>query len=447
MFYIFNPEIHKKYKLLIIQFILIIGFILAPFSPIMADTKTELESQLKDIENQITLFEKELKNTKTEKKTLQNKISNLKKTQESLKLQIKKTALEINNLEIKITDTEKQIDKTKIKMAEAKNNLAEIIKQLNRKDSTTIVQILGSENNLAEFYNQIYDYIVMTDAIKDLSQTINKTQKELSIHQDGLEDKQDSQKNLLSLKTLQQKELVGALTEQSELLKETQGKEVIYQQNLEANKKKAAEIKSRIYELIGGGKQINFGTALELANWVSGVTGIRPAFLLAVLTQESNLGKNTGTCNRPGDPPEKSWKVIMKPTRDQEPFKTITEELGRNPDVTPVSCPMKNKDGSQLGWGGAMGPAQFIPSTWMGYRKKITAITGKSADPWDNRDAFLAAGIKLTADGANGTEDGDWKAAMKYFSGSTNTKYRFYGDNVIKTTNKYLADIADLNAK
>ena len=30
---------------------------------------------------------------------------------------------------------------------------------------------------------------------------------------------------------------------------------------------------------------------------------MRPAFLLAILTQESDLGKNVGTCNRAGDPP------------------------------------------------------------------------------------------------------------------------------------------------
>jgi membrane-bound lytic murein transglycosylase B len=168
------------------------------------------------------------------------------------------------------------------------------------------------------------------------------------------------------------------------------------------------------------------------------------AFLLAILTQESNLGKNVGTCNRPGDPPEKSWKVVMKPTRDQEPFKTITSELGRDPDITPVSCPMKNKDGSQMGWGGAMGPAQFIPSTWMGYRARVAAITGKAADPWDIRDAFVAAALLLKSNGADETRDGQWKAAMRYFSGGTNTRYRFYGDNVLATTAKYEQDIKDL---
>ena len=259
-----------------------------------------------------------------------------------------------------------------------------------------------------------------------------------------MEDKKIDTDNLLQIKSIQEQGLKSTLGEQNQLLTETKGLESNYQKMLSDSKKRAGEIKGRIYELFNTGKQITFGQAVDIAKWTSELTGIRAAFVLAVLTQESNLGKNVGTCNRVGDPPEKSWKVIMKPTRDHEPFKTITDELGLPIDTTPVSCPMRNKDGSQNGWGGAMGPAQFIPSTWMGYKNKVATLTGKAANPWDIRDAFLASAIKLRNDGADGTDDGDWKAAMKYFAGSVNLKYRFYGDNVLATTKQYLADIAEL---
>ena len=175
------------------------------------------------------------------------------------------------------------------------------------------------------------------------------------------------------------------------------------------------------------------------------MTGVRPALLLAILTQESNLGKNVGTCNCSGDPKEKSWRAVMKPERDQEPFVQITKDLGLDTDTTPVSCPMHDKNGKQVGWGGAMGPAQFIPSTWVGYGTKVCALTGKSrANPWDIRDAFLASAIKLKSDGADGTDDNDWKAALKYFAGTVNMTFRFYADNVLATAKKYQADIDEL---
>ena len=135
----------------------------------------------------------------------------------------------------------------------------------------------------------------------------------------------------------------------------------------------------------------------------------------------------------------------MKPDRDQQPFLQITSSLGQDPDITPVSCPMHDKNGKQIGWGGAMGPAQFIPSTWLGYVAKVEAATGKTtANPWDIRDAFMASAIKLTGNGADGTYQGNWNAAMRYFSGSTNSAYSFYGDSVMAQTAKYQADIDSL---
>ena len=126
----------------------------------------------------------------------------------------------------------------------------------------------------------------------------------------------------------------------------------------------------------------------------------------------------------------------MSPTRDVPYFLSITQELGRDPFNTPVSCPM------EYGWGGAMGPAQFIPSTWMRYRDRVKAITGKAADPWDIKDAFLAASLYLSDYGAGAkTRDAEWKAAMIYFSGTVNTKYRFYGDSVLNLASQYEDDI------
>ncbi len=256
-------------------------------------------------------------------------------------------------------------------------------------------------------------------------------------------DQLQEQQNLLSIINLQQTKLTQTLQDQSTLLQVTKGKEANYQATLSDTKKKALEIRSRIYNLLGVIQKVTFGQAVQVAQWASSQTGVRPAFLLAILTQESNLGQNVGTCNRKGDPPTKSWKVIMKPDRDQAPFIQITKELGLDIDTTPVSCPMHDKQGNQVGWGGAMGPAQFIPSTWMGYKTKITAITGKTANPWDIRDAFLAASLKLKADGG-GSQSGEWAAAMRYFSGSTNAAYSFYGDNVIATATQYQKDIDDL---
>jgi len=240
------------------------------------------------------------------------------------------------------------------------------------------------------------------------------------------------------MQILQKNDLEKTERSKVNLLNITKGNEAKYQQVLAESRQKADEIRKQIFKLIGVKTQVTFGEALEIANWVSSRTGVRPALLLAVLWQESALGANVGTCNRPGDPPSKSWQEIMKPSRDQQPFVQICRELGLDPNTTPVSCPMF-QSGKQIGWGGAMGPAQFIPSTWMTYKDEVSKITGNNpANPWDIRDAFVAAALYLAKWGATKqTRDAEWQAAMIYFSGSTNTRYRFYGDSVLAKADEY----------
>lgn len=212
-------------------------------------------------------------------------------------------------------------------------------------------------------------------------------------------------------------------------------------------KKEASEIKAEKFELIGLPKAVNFGQALDYAKYVQKATGIRPAFLMGVLHEELSLVGEYGMCYltnfKNGDGATIDGKVLkrtMHPTRDIPGFLAITKELGRDPYKTLITCPMS------FGWGGAMGPADFIPSTWIRYREKIKVITGEVADPWNTRDAFLAAGIYLSESGAvSNDKNGEWKSAMIYFSGSTTSPYAWYANGAILIAQKVQTYIDQIN--
>ncbi|OIP77419.1 MAG: hypothetical protein CO002_03035 [Candidatus Portnoybacteria bacterium CG_4_8_14_3_um_filter_44_10] len=403
----------------------------------------ELQRQLGEIEAQIAQYQQELQSVRGEKSTLQNKINQLKKQQSTLNLQIKVTSLRIKELGNQMDNTQVIIEDSMVTIDQLRQQMAQLIRAINEQEELPILYAFFANDNLSDIFDDMDKHFQIFDSLGSLLDQTRKLKTQLDGQMQTLDQQQEDAQNLLSVKSLQQQQLAGSMNEQSSLLQQTKGKESNYRAVLSDKQKQAAEIRNRIYQLLGVAMQVTFGQALDIAQGVSAQTGVRAAFLLAVLTQESNLGKNVGTCNRPGDPPSKSWKKVMHPTRDQPPFLQITQELGLDTDTTPVSCPMTNK-GKQVGWGGAMGPAQFIPSTWMGYKGKIEAITGKTANPWDIRDAFLAAGLKLAAGGAT-SQGGEWAAAMRYFFGSTNTKYRFYGDSVVGMAAKYQSDIDKLN--
>lgn len=203
------------------------------------------------------------------------------------------------------------------------------------------------------------------------------------------------------------------------------------------------EIENESFKLIGLPNALNFKEALETAQYVASFVEIRPAFLLAVLKEELSLVNEFDLCylkdftTGSGVTSEgEAIERVMHPTRDVPGFLEIAQELGQNPTEILITCPMS------FGWGGAMGPADFIPSTWLLYKDKIEAITNEPANPWNIRDAFLAAGFYLSESGANSkTKVGEWQAAMIYFSGSTTSPYTWYADGALALADKIETDI------
>jgi hypothetical protein len=112
---------------------------------------------------------------------------------------------------------------------------------------------------------------------------------------------------------------------------------------------------------------------------------------------------------------------VMKPTRDVQPFVSIVTALGKDPYSTPVSCWIPAYVGGvPTGWGGAMGPAQFIPSTWNLFTDRLKTLLGKAPDPWAIRDSFTASALYLSDLGASAqTSAKESSAASRYYGGSS----------------------------
>ena len=155
----------------------------------------------------------------------------------------------------------------------------------------------------------------------------------------------------------------------------------------------------------------------------------------------------------------------MHPQRDAPIFMAIATILGFDAATQKVSCPILRADGSRIGWGGAMGPLQFIPSTWATYggiigngsggyvysksNDAIRALTGGAvaANPFNKQDAFMASALLLRDNGANGTFGADRLAALRYYAGwggASNPENQFYGDQVMKRKARLDAEIKTL---
>ncbi len=445
----FSPIIKK-----LLLFGLILTFVLPNFE-IFAQTSTEereeLERELQELEKEIAEIDKDVKRTEQEKKTLENQIYLLRSRINKLDLQIYQGNVMIKDLGVQIIDTEGSIEETSFKIKDSRKHLARILQLIYESDQKSLIEILLSEEELSDFFNDLVALESLSVQSGDLLENIENLKVRLEEQKDSLDNEKQDLESLVVIQNVQRRESSVIKKDKDWLLHLTETEYQKYLSEKQETQQKAAQIRARIFELIGIPKAPTFGEAYEIAKYVSGITGVRPALLLAVLTQESNIGKNVGQCylKNPSTgsgiviSSGKTISRIMKPSRDVTPFLTITKELGRDPYNTPVSCPMS------IGYGGAMGPAQFIPSTWNIYKDRLYNITKKPGDPWNIKDAFLAAGLYLSDYGAiKQTYNGEWKAAMIYFSGtSLRTKYNgygFYGDSVMKIVEGYENDIAEL---
>jgi len=443
-------QIVKKFLLFGLVLILVLPNFQA-FAQTPTQERETLERELEELEKQIAEIDKDVKRTEKEKRTLENQIYLLRNQINKLDLQIYQGNIMIKDLGVQVIDTEASIEETSFKIKDSRKHLARILQLIYESDKKSLIEILFSEEELSDFFNDLVALESLSVQSGDLLENIENLKVRLEEQKDSLDNEKQDLENLVVLQTVQRRESSAIKKDQDWLLHLTETEYQKYLGEKQETQKKAAEIRARIFELIGIPEAPTFGEAYEIAKYVSGITDVRPALLLAVLTQESNIGKNVGQCYLKNSTTGagvvvyngKSVSKVMKPSRDVSPFLDITGALGRDPYNTPVSCPMS------YGWGGAMGPAQFIPSTWKIYKDRLSNITGKPGDPWNIKDAFLAAGLYLSDYGATKqTYNGEWKAAMIYFSGtSRRTKYNgygFYGDSVMKITEQYESDIAEL---
>ncbi|OGZ02739.1 MAG: hypothetical protein A2430_00990 [Candidatus Liptonbacteria bacterium RIFOXYC1_FULL_36_8] len=438
-------------KILIVSFSVFI-FFFGPISEpnhfntlIAAGSDSErqvLENQLKELELEISNYETTIEKYRSQGSTLKSEIKSLEAKMAKINLQIKATQLSLSSLDNEIKDTSNKIIVTEKNISDNTNKLSEILQNIHETDNSGLVEILLKNPKLSDFFDDVNNIIAVQN---NLRITLNNI---IGFREDLVNQKQNlalEREDISALKSYQDSQRLVAEKTKSEkdnLLKTTKGQESKYQELLTNTKQTAAEIRSRIFRLLGGG-ELSFEEAYKLAKFAEDATGIRAAFTLAVLDHESSIGKNVGSC---------FYKTAMHPTRDIPVFLEILKELNLSPDSVKVSCPIYS-DGS---YGGAMGPAQFIPSTWNLYENSIAKITGNNPpSPWRNIDAFVATALYLK-DSYYSSSCRSYSqqipsqaqvlqercAAAQYYAGKRWYTYRFaYGDPVVNKANQFQQDI------
>jgi peptidoglycan hydrolase CwlO-like protein len=402
-----------------------------------AARQQQLQAQLDAIEAQIAEQQQVLSQTKTQGASISRDISILDAQINEAKLQIQAHNIAIQQLGQDIGTKQQTITTLSSQIEQEKESLAAIMRQTDALDHYSLADVMLSQANFSDFFVDLGSYSALTQSLQTLFGQIQVAKAQTQTEEQTLKEKQNNEIAIKINVQTEEANIQKNEAQKQKLLSLNKQQQKNYQSIIADSQKQAQAIEDALFALRDS-SAIKFSTALQYANAASVKTGVRPAFLLAILTQETNLGANIGSCyvtSPNGDGIKiKTGAIVsavMKGSRDVPPFLALMQQLGRDPYHTPVSCPQGS------GYGGGMGPSQFIPSTWALMVPEISAATGKSVpDPFNASDAFMASAIYLGNLGASGGSTSDERnAACKYYSGRacTSTSFNgFYGDSVVK---------------
>jgi membrane-bound lytic murein transglycosylase B len=429
------------------RYYLILGAIVTFLMPqsahgAIADDIAAKQQQIEALQRQIDAYQAQAEAAGQQSKTLQSEVARLNAQIGSLTTQIKSLSLSIDSTNLGIQETSSAISDGEHRLELHRQAMAQYLRETDAVDQMSLSQILLQHNALSDFFDYIHSIQRTQDNLRLAIRSITDLQETLDRRRDDLEAKRTDLERLKGLQELQKKDLAGTKGTKDQLLKTTKGQEVKFQQLVQKTQQDLVRLREQISFLLQGG--ISVEDAVKYAQLAAIGAGIRPAFLLALLETESRLGKNVGTGNwrddmylcylRLADIAKTADRKAFYRNRaetEKNAFMAVTGKLGLDPDSVKVSRE------PSYGCGGAMGPAQFIPSTWLGYEGEVIRLTGHNpVSPWNFQDAFTASAIKLARGGATSKDRaGETRAAKAYISGNgscTTTTCNSYASTILR---------------
>lgn len=396
-----------------------------------------LQAQYDELQKEIAAQQQIIKDTQAKKNTLQGDVTTLDAKIKAAQAQINAKNIIIKQLSAQIATKNAVIARLSDRIERGKEALGSILRQTQMLDDNSIVIIALGSRGVSEFFSDLDAFTSIKTDMQDLFADIRSTKAQTEIEKADLAAKQNKTVDAKYEVEVEKKQITNNKTQKQQLLAITSNQETEYKKVLAERQAKAAAIRAALFPLRDAAA-IQFKDALNYAKAAQSKTGVRPALILAVLTQESNLGQNVGQCYLTNDATGEGvgkntgtrFANVMSPKRDVSPFLALALQLGFDPHKQVVSCPIA----SAGGWGGAMGPAQFIPSTWASFAGRIASARGADvANPWDPQDAIMAMSMYLGELGAGaGGYTAEHTASAKYYAGSRwKTAGKAYANSVL----------------
>jgi len=392
---------------------LFFGFLIFAKTPVSAEDSENTEEEDEEIQEDISETQEKIEEEEAKRQKLLNELNQIQGSVNRTGYEISKTQSFIDETKTTISRKESEIKLLNEKIELQKVILTGLLREIYYGQNSLSLMIVPEENQFSQFLGEGDHLSEVERQIVSLISDIKSSKEKIEGEKMELKESKDEQEKLLALKQDQQQSLLSEKYE-------TQG-------DIQEKEATIAELNAKLYKLrsnLSGylGESYDADDIEDAAKFASKVSGVRKDFIMGMLVVESDLGRFTGGCYA---------KDSRMSGRRLELFKDICDDLDYDWKKRKVSCPPSSYSGT----GGAMGVAQFMSDTWIGYKSQIASVTGHNPpDPWNLTDGVVGMALKLAKGGA-ASKSGECNAAKLYLSGTTSSSYNWYCERV-----KYWAD-------
>jgi len=418
----------KKTKIIFLKKTMLVALVLVfafwGFVSTRAEYSEKDKEKIEDTKDEIKELEKKIQKETYQKEILQKNANQIQDRIYSVQKQINLTQEDIQEAEEIIDRKEKEISDREEKIKKQKEILKALLQNIYQKKRDSIALMVFQKNGFSQISEKFDRLLDIKEKILNLTQNIKEEQKKLAEEKKDYDQIKAIKKDLLEDKKDEKTELIIDKVETQSQINEKQAKIG----NLQARLNRLRSILSRFLD-----SSYSLDDVVNAVKLAEKKTGVRKEFLFAVLDKETDLGRFTGGCyyDKGSNPVKKHMKDI-----DKDVFLDLMNELGYKKNDKKLSC------WPGFGYGGAMGIAQFMPSTWVGYKEKIASLTGNyPPNPWRLEDGVIGMALKLRNAGATSKSKEHYAAKVYYCGGPTSPYWHkqceAYADTVIEWSKGY----------
>lgn len=211
--------------------------------------KQEKQRKLEEINKKISSIQTDIKETKAKASSLNNEIKLVNLEIAETEAQIEATHGRIDATNLEIAEVTEEIIKTEAEIKQTKENLKQLIRQLNELDEMSPLEIALENDNLTDFLDQLQYATTLQDQTQEVLSDVKRLKAELDQRQLDLKKQKTKLDELAGQLEAAQAGLTGQRSAKQQILDQTRGQERIYQRLLAEQEGLEEEISREIFNL------------------------------------------------------------------------------------------------------------------------------------------------------------------------------------------------------